>query len=63
MAKRKKLGKLNLDEMRSLINKKAGMNVAYDLTEDNPTEVNEWYWVSLARFNDLQREAFRYSSG
>lgn len=42
MAKRKKLGKLNLDEMRSLINKKAGMNVAYDLKEDNPTEVNDW---------------------
>jgi len=42
MAKRKKLGKLNLDEMRSLINKKAGMHVAYDLNEENPTEVTDW---------------------
>ena len=42
MAKRKKLGKLNLDEMRSLINKKAGMHVAYDLKEENPTEVTDW---------------------
>ncbi len=42
MAKRKKLGKLNLNEMRSLINKKAGMHVAYDLKEENPTEVSDW---------------------
>jgi len=42
MAKRKKLGKLNLDEMRTLINKKAGMHVAYDLKEENPTEVTDW---------------------
>jgi recombination protein RecA len=42
MAKRKRLGKLNLDEMRTLINKKAGTTVAYDLKEDNPTEVSDW---------------------
>ena len=42
MAKAKKLGKLNLSEMRNLINKKAGMDVAHNLTQDNPTEVKDW---------------------
>jgi len=43
MAKKtKKLGRLNLSEMVSLINKKAGINVAHDLTKDNPTEVKDW---------------------
>ena len=37
MAKAKKLGKLNISEMRNLINKKAGMEVAHNLTQDNPT--------------------------
>ena len=38
----KKLGRLNLAEMRNLINKKVGMEVAHDLSNDNPTEVKEW---------------------
>ena len=43
MAKKaKKLGRLNIDEMRNLVNKKAGMEVAFDLTKDNPTQVKEW---------------------
>tara|TARA_Y100001972_G_scaffold28527_1_gene35088 strand:+ start:10973 stop:12094 length:1122 start_codon:yes stop_codon:yes gene_type:complete len=43
MAKRtKSLGRLNIDEMRNLINKKAGINLAHKLTEDNPTEVKDW---------------------
>ena len=37
-----KTGKLNIDEMRKLINKKSGMDVAYRLDEDNPTEVKDW---------------------
>ena len=36
------LGRLNIDEMRKLINKKSGMDVAYRLDEDNPTEVVDW---------------------
>lgn len=36
------LGKLNIDEMRKLINKKSGMDVAYRLDEENPTEVVDW---------------------
>ena len=35
-------GKLSIAEMRKLINKKAGHNVAHDLTEDNPTAVKDW---------------------
>jgi len=35
-------GKLSMDEMRKLINKKAGMNVAHNLKEANPTEVTQW---------------------
>jgi len=42
MTKAKKLGKLNLSEMQNLINKKAGQNVAHDLTKSNPTEVEGW---------------------
>jgi len=38
----KKLGKLNLSEMKNLINKKAGLNIAHDLTGENPTEVKQW---------------------
>jgi recombination protein RecA len=37
-----KAGKINLDEMRKLINKKSGMNVAHNLTKDNPTAVRQW---------------------
>ncbi len=36
------LGRLSLKEMRTLINKKSGLDVAHDLKEDNPTEVKEW---------------------
>ena len=45
MARSKKsngAGKLSIKDMRDLINKKAGQNVAHDLKEDNPTEVKEW---------------------
>jgi len=35
-------GKLSIAEMRKLINKKAGHNVAHNLTEDNPTAVKDW---------------------
>ena len=38
----KKLGKLNLSEMKNLINKKAGLKIAHDLTGENPTEVKQW---------------------
>ena len=31
-----------MSDMRSLINKKAGMSVAHDLTSSNPTEVKDW---------------------
>ena len=37
-----KAGKLSMSDMRSLINKKAGMSVAHDLTTANPTEVKDW---------------------
>jgi len=37
-----KTGKLSIADMRALINKKAGVNVAHNLAEDNPTEVNDW---------------------
>ena len=33
---------LSIDDMRSLINKKAGITVAHDLTEENPTTVKDW---------------------
>lgn len=35
-------GKLSISAMQKLINKKAGMNVAYNLKEENPTEVVQW---------------------
>ena len=37
-----KAGKLSIADMRKIINKKAGVAVAYDLTDDNPTEVKEF---------------------
>ena len=40
--KTKTTGKLSMEEMRKLVNKKAGMNVAFDLKEENPTEVTQW---------------------
>ncbi len=44
MAKQKeeKAGKLSIGQMRKLINKKAGTNVAFDLNKENPTDVKEW---------------------
>ena len=43
MAKKaKKLGRLNLKEMRNLINKKAGTEIAFSLNDDNPTDVKKW---------------------
>tara|TARA_R110000851_G_scaffold174822_1_gene321018 strand:+ start:6424 stop:7530 length:1107 start_codon:yes stop_codon:yes gene_type:complete len=43
MAKKKiSTGKLSMDDMRKLINKKAGMVVAHNLKEANPTEVTQW---------------------
>tara|TARA_Y100000296_G_scaffold12949_1_gene15014 strand:+ start:452 stop:1573 length:1122 start_codon:yes stop_codon:yes gene_type:complete len=37
-----KAGKVSIAEMRKLLNKKAGGSVAYNLNEDNPTDVKEW---------------------
>tara|TARA_R110000824_G_scaffold11622_13_gene50971 strand:+ start:6250 stop:7359 length:1110 start_codon:yes stop_codon:yes gene_type:complete len=37
-----KAGQLSIEDMRKLINKKAGIAVAHDLTKENPTEVKEW---------------------
>jgi len=42
MAKAKKAGKLSIADMRSLINRKAGMPVAHNLSEENPTQVADW---------------------
>ena len=44
MAKKKeaKPGRVSMKDLRAMINKKAGRNVAHDLREDNPTEVKEW---------------------
>ena len=45
MAKVKKknnVGKLSIADMRNMINKKAGISVAHDLNQANPTEVKEW---------------------
>ena len=43
MAKKQKAGRLSIDQMRKLINKKAGQNVAVDLAdESNPTIVKQW---------------------
>ena len=37
-----KAGRVALHDLMSLVNKKAGRNVAHDLTGDNPTQVKEW---------------------
>jgi len=43
MARRpKKLGRLSIGEMRNLINRKAGTEVAFDLSKDSPTQVKDW---------------------
>ena len=38
----KKAGKMDMSAMRKLVNKTTGMNVAHDLTTDNPTVVKQW---------------------
>jgi len=44
MARRTKTkpGKVSMQDLMSLVNKKAGVTVAHDLTGENPTEVKEW---------------------
>ena len=43
MAKAKaKAGRVGLQDLMKLVNKKAGRNVAHDLTGENPTSVKEW---------------------
>ena len=37
-----KAGRLSMDDMRKMINKRAGMSVAHNLNEQNPTEVTDW---------------------
>jgi len=40
--KKVKTGRLSVEEMRKMINKKAGVSVAHNLNEENPTEVTHW---------------------
>ena len=40
--KEQKAGKLSAAALRAKLNKKAGLNIAHNLHEDNPTEVKEW---------------------
>ena len=42
MPKKIKVGKLSITQMRELINKKAGIALAHNLNEENPTEVKDW---------------------
>jgi len=43
MAKRKSsVGRINTNEIRNLLNKGAGFEVAYNLQDENPTDVKEW---------------------
>ena len=37
-----KAGRVSMQDLMKLVNKKAGRNVAHDLTGENPTEVKEW---------------------
>jgi recombination protein RecA len=37
-----KAGRVNLQDLMKIVNKKAGRNVAHDLTGDNPTQVKDW---------------------
>ena len=37
-----KAGKVSIADLRKLINKKAGENVAFSLKEENPSEVTDW---------------------
>ena len=38
----KKPGKIDIEAMRKLVNKKTGLDVAHDLTKENPTSVKQW---------------------
>jgi recombination protein RecA len=40
--KETKAGRLSIGDMRALVNKKAGQEVAHNLREANPTEVTDW---------------------
>ena len=42
VTKLKKPGNVSLDDVRSLLNKKAGRTIAHNLNEANPTQVREW---------------------
>ena len=43
LAKKKSAGRLTMDQMRKLINKKAGQEVSVDLADPiNPTTVKQW---------------------
>ena len=33
---------MGIKDLKDLLNKKMGVNVAHDLTQDNPTEVKDW---------------------
>ena len=35
-------GKVSINDLRTLLNKKSGREVAYDLAEENPTDVTDW---------------------
>lgn len=48
-----KQGTLNIDELRKKINKKAGINVAHDLSSDNPTEVKDWIPTGSTWLNSI----------
>jgi len=37
-----KAGKIDISAMKKFINKKAGLDIAHNLSEDNPTAVTEW---------------------
>ena len=36
------IGKISIAQLRESINKKSGREVAFDLQQDNPTEVTDW---------------------
>ena len=40
--KKKTSGKLSIADMKKLINKKAGIDVAFSLKDDNPTQVEQF---------------------
>jgi len=43
MGKKKKAeGRMSIDDMRKIINKNAGFDIAFNLEDDNPTEVKQW---------------------